>query len=265
MQSWKCSDWSVSWISGSRFPGGCCCCCCCEAEDEPAVRPSSTFLMLNFLMVSAGFPRSPGGEVRSVPRRGGGTSPGRGQLPARTRRSGREWECEGKEAAGEKQKIIQTGNTATTREPRSPEPRAATLFLRGRRCSPRLLWRRFSRRRRRLAPRPGGTAVAAAPGARSAQPHLAAGLLCAAPPPRLAPAAAAASMARGPAAPRPPGPRSPSALPPAPALSPPPRGRRLSVRGRRAGSRPLSASARRASHAGRPGWVPALSASLLRR
>lgn len=53
LHSWKCSDWSVSWISGSRFPGGCCCCCCCcEAEDEPAVRPSSTFLMLNFLMVS---------------------------------------------------------------------------------------------------------------------------------------------------------------------------------------------------------------------
>lgn len=55
--------------------------------------------------------------------RAGGTSPGRGQL---RRRSGGEWECEGKEAAGEKQKVIQTGNTATTRERRPPEPRAAT-------------------------------------------------------------------------------------------------------------------------------------------
>lgn len=75
LQSWKCSDWSVSWISGSRFPEGCCCgCCCCEAEDEPAVRPSSTFLMLNFRMVSAGRPPQPG-------RGGKWVSPGWGHEP----------------------------------------------------------------------------------------------------------------------------------------------------------------------------------------
>ncbi|XP_004417412.1 PREDICTED: uncharacterized protein LOC101376616 [Odobenus rosmarus divergens] len=74
-------------------------------------------------------------------------------------------------------------------------------------------------------------------------------------------------MARGPTAPRPPRPRSPSALPPAPALPPPPPpgGRWPSVRGRRSASPPLSAAARQASHAGRPGRVPALSASLLCR
>lgn len=70
------------------------------------------------------------GRAPPRPERGGerspraeGTSRGRGQL---RRRGGGEWECEGKEAAGEKQKVIQTGNTATTREPRPPEPRAAT-------------------------------------------------------------------------------------------------------------------------------------------
>ena len=56
--------------------------------------------MLNFLMVAAGLPRTPGAEVRGVPRQGG-TGPGREQLRPRTQRSRREWECEGKEAAGE--------------------------------------------------------------------------------------------------------------------------------------------------------------------
>ena len=59
-----------------------------------------------------------------------------------------------------------------------------------------------------------------------------------------------------------PGPRSPSALPPAPDQPPspppppPPGGRRLSVRVRRSASLPLSAAARRASHAGRRGGSP---------
>lgn len=81
------------------------------------------------------FPHGLGGAP-SQPARGGKgrppareTSPSQGQLPPRTRRSGAEWECEGKEAAGEKHKIIQTGNTATTREQGPPEPRAATPLL----------------------------------------------------------------------------------------------------------------------------------------
>lgn len=122
LQSWKCSDWSVSWISGSRFPGGCCCCCCCcEAEDEPAVRPSSTFLMLNFLMVSPprGVCLSPRG-----PRGSGGTGwegvRAAGGFDRGVRRSG-------------EQKIIPTGRAATT------GARRRVLFLRGRRG---LQWRR---------------------------------------------------------------------------------------------------------------------------
>ena len=49
-------------MSLSRFPA----CCCCEeddaeAADETAVSPSSTFLMLNFLMaLGGGAPRSAG-------------------------------------------------------------------------------------------------------------------------------------------------------------------------------------------------------------
>ena len=208
-----------------------------------------------------GVPRSPGGEVRGVPRRGG-TSPGRGQLRPRTRRSGTECECEGKEVAGEKQKIIRTGYTAT-RKPRPPEPRAATP----------------------LPPRPPLLAAAAVaplqpppppPTRSAARRHSSGG---GAPSPlrpaspggglTLRRAAAPARLRRrrvhGPRPRRPPGPRSSSALPPAPA-SPPPGGRRLSVRRRRrrSASLPLSAAARRPSHAGRPGWVPALSASLLR-
>lgn len=67
-------------------------------------------------------------------------------------------------------------------------PGRRPLFLRGRRCLARLLRRRFSRRRRLLAPRPGSSSSGGGARVRSAQPHLAAGGLCAAPPPRLAPA-----------------------------------------------------------------------------
>lgn len=81
-------------------------------------------------MVAAGLPRTPGAEVRGVPRQGG-TGPGREQLRPRTQRSRREWECEGKEAAGEKREIIRTGNAAKTRAQRRPEaPPATPLALR---------------------------------------------------------------------------------------------------------------------------------------
>lgn len=206
-----------------------------------------------------GVPRSPGGEVRGVPRRGE-TSPGRGQLRPRTRRCGTECQCEGKEAAGEKQKIIRAGYTATG-EPRPPEPRAPTS----------------------LPTRPPLLAAAAAapleppplPPTRSAARRHSSGsgapspLRLASPGGGLtlrraaAPARPRRRRVHGPRPRRPPGPRSPSALPPAPA-SPPPGGRRFSVRRRRSASRPFSAAARRPWHAGRPGWVPELSASLLR-
>lgn len=78
LQSWKCSDWSVSWMSLSLFPA----CCCCEADDaeaaeETAVNPSSTFLMLNFLMVLGG------GAARSA----GLAAPGAAARPAGGRRA----------------------------------------------------------------------------------------------------------------------------------------------------------------------------------
>lgn len=149
LHSWKCSDWSVSWISGSRFPGGCCCCCCCcEAEDEPAVRPSSTFLMLNFLMVS--LPK--GGPVSSRPRRA--EAPG-GKESEQLKPSG--GFDRGVRRSGE-QEIIPTGRAATTGARRRRRRRA--LFLRGRRgCSGarrRLLtwWRPGSRRPAPLPPHP---------------------------------------------------------------------------------------------------------------
>lgn len=87
LQSWKCSDCSVSWTSGSRPPGVCCCGGgCCEAEDEPAVRPSSTFLMLNFLMVSARLARGPAAAARGVPERKERARAGGGRLPRPARR-----------------------------------------------------------------------------------------------------------------------------------------------------------------------------------
>lgn len=51
MQSWKCSDWSVSWTASFSLgaPGG----AVAEEEEEEeeaAVKPSSTFLMLNFFI-----------------------------------------------------------------------------------------------------------------------------------------------------------------------------------------------------------------------
>lgn len=78
LQSWKCSDWSVSWMSLSRFPA----CCCCEeddaeAADETAVSPSSTFLMLNFLMALGG----------GAPRSAGLAAPGAAARPAGGRRA----------------------------------------------------------------------------------------------------------------------------------------------------------------------------------
>lgn len=153
LQSWKCSDWSVSWISGSRVPGGCCCGCCCEADDEPAVRPSSTFLMLNFLMVSTGRPRGPGGEARGDP--GRGPAPGPRAAPTRATRGG----------AGERGSRRGRGrlgrSTAQSRQETLRRRQRRPLLLRGRRGSPRLLWRRSGRRR--LAPRPGSPAEAAAP------------------------------------------------------------------------------------------------------
>ena len=195
-----------------------------------------------------GVPRSPGGEVRGVPRRGG-TSPGRGQLRPRTRRSGTECECEGKEVAGEKQKIIRTGYTAT-RKPRPPEPRAATP----------------------LPPRPPLLAAAAVaplqpppppPTRSAARRHSSGG---GAPSPlrpaspggglTLRRAAAPARLRRrrvhGPRPRRPPGPRSSSALPPAPA-SPLPGGRRLSVRRRRRRSASLPLPAGRRTQGARGG------------
>lgn len=83
LQSWKCSDWSVSWISVSRFPA----CCCCAADDaeateETAVRPSSTFLMLNFLMVFGG-----GAPPASPPPRCHRRPPRRAACPAGGRRA----------------------------------------------------------------------------------------------------------------------------------------------------------------------------------
>lgn len=138
-------------------------------------------------------------------------------------------------------------------------PARRPLFLRGRRCSPRRLWRRSGRGRRRLAPPPGGTAVARRP----------------------EPAAPSLTWPRADSAPRrrpgsPPPPRPWPAAPPLVARPGPvgsrrflplrlPRGRRLSVRGRRSVSPPLRAAARPAWHAGRPGRLPALSASLVRR
>lgn len=62
----------------------------------------------------SGASAQPGRGDKVCPR-AGRTSPGRGQLRPRTRRSATEWECERKGAAGEKQKIIQQGNTATRR------------------------------------------------------------------------------------------------------------------------------------------------------
>lgn len=52
MQSWKCSDWRVSWTASFSLgaPGG----AVAEEEEEEeeaAVKPSSTFLMLNFFII----------------------------------------------------------------------------------------------------------------------------------------------------------------------------------------------------------------------
>lgn len=51
LQSWKCSDWRVSWTASFSLgaPGG----AVAEEEEEEeeaAVKPSSTFLMLNFFI-----------------------------------------------------------------------------------------------------------------------------------------------------------------------------------------------------------------------
>lgn len=48
MQSWKLSDWRVSWTASFSLgaPGG----AVVEEEEEAAVKPSSTFLMLNFFI-----------------------------------------------------------------------------------------------------------------------------------------------------------------------------------------------------------------------
>lgn len=50
MQSWKCSDWRVSWTASFSLgaPGGAV--ADEEEEEEAAVKPSSTFLMLNFFI-----------------------------------------------------------------------------------------------------------------------------------------------------------------------------------------------------------------------
>lgn len=50
MQSWKCSDWMVSWIRwfscGTTWTDG------VEVEEDASFKPSSTFLMLNFFILS---------------------------------------------------------------------------------------------------------------------------------------------------------------------------------------------------------------------
>lgn len=48
LQSWKCSDWMVSWIRwfscGTTWTDG--------VEEDASFKPSSTFLMLNFFIIS---------------------------------------------------------------------------------------------------------------------------------------------------------------------------------------------------------------------
>ena len=48
LQSWKCSDWSVSWTTSFSLgvPGW----AVAEEEEEAAVKPSNTFLILNFFI-----------------------------------------------------------------------------------------------------------------------------------------------------------------------------------------------------------------------
>lgn len=211
-----------------------------------------------------GAPPQPGRGGKRRPR-AGATSPGREQLPPT---SGREWEYEGKEAAGEKQKIIQTGNTATTREQRPPAPRAGTPLP----PRPPLLVAAAVAPLQPPPPPPRSAARRHSSGGGALSP------LCPASPGR----GLTLRRAAAPARPRcrrrrVHGPR-PRRSSPAPApqslgassrscscFSSPLRGRGLSVRGRRSASPPLSAAARPASHAGCPGWVPALSASLVSR
>lgn len=101
-------------------------------------------------------PRTPGAEVRGVPQAGG--EPARAESSFdRGRRGGRrEWGVRGRRQLGRSEEIIRTGNAAATRE-RSGDQKPAGDPSRSEdaACS--------RRRRRRLAPRPGGTAVAAAP------------------------------------------------------------------------------------------------------
>lgn len=49
LQSWKCSDWSVSWTTSFSLgvPGWA---VAEEEEEEAAVKPSNTFLILNFFI-----------------------------------------------------------------------------------------------------------------------------------------------------------------------------------------------------------------------
>lgn len=210
--------------------------------------------MLNFLMVSEGLPRSPGGEARGSP--DGGDYPGpRAVSTAETK----EWECKGKEAAGGKQKIIRTGNTATTREAaaRTPggDPSSSEAAAAWRGCCGAASAAAAASSLRGQA----AAAVAAAP--EPAQPSLTWPRADSAPrrrpgsppppppsPPRPWPAAAPLLACPGPAVPRASS-GSFSSSRGSPALCPrPPLG--------------LPAAARPASHTRRLGWVPAPPASL---
>lgn len=59
MQSWKCSDWMVSWIRwfscGPTWTDG------AEVEEDASFKPSSTFLMLNFFIFQSAEHRIKGG------------------------------------------------------------------------------------------------------------------------------------------------------------------------------------------------------------
>lgn len=211
-----------------------------------------------------GAPPRPGRGGKGRPR-AGGTSPGRGQLRPRT---GSEWArggeggswgeardnpnrkcCDAERAAapGAPGGDPSASEAAAARRARCGAASAAAAAAASLRGPAAQQWRR------RPEPAPPSLTwprAASAPRRRPGSPPLP-------PQPRPWPAAPPLLARPGPAVPR--------RFLPLLLLLVVPGGRRLSVRGRRSASQPLSAAARPASHAGRPGWVLAVSASLVRR